>query len=141
MSKAPTLVLVLAAAGFAACGPLPVDPSISAQGQYRLERANQVAMPGTLSFADGVAFTYHDGTHLTLQNGHYEMILDYTARDRNGEYPWVWKMEGDYALRGDTVVLDPAGGQWNGQRVPLKGGTLTLTFPGDERVSQMVFSR
>ena len=124
-----------------ACGPLPVDPAVTAQGSYRLDRANQVLMPGTLAFSDGVSFTYHEGTHLALDNGRYEMVLDYTARDANGEYPWVWKMAGDYQLRGDTVVLDPAGGDWNGQRAIIRDGTLSMQLAGDQRVREMVFRR
>jgi hypothetical protein len=124
-----------------ACGPMPVDPAMSTQGSYRLDRANQVLMPGTLAFSDGVSFTYHDGTHLNLQGGRYEMVLDYTSRDASGEYPWVWKMAGDYQMRGDTVVLDPNGGDWNGQRAIVKDGALSMQLPGDQRVREMVFRR
>ncbi|MDB4951099.1 MAG: hypothetical protein JWM27_3748 [Gemmatimonadetes bacterium] len=128
----------------AACGPLPVEPAAApnAQGDYRLDRANQVAMPGTLDFADGTSFTYHPGTHLSLNGGRYEMVLDYTARDANGEYPWVFKMAGDYVMRGDTVVLDPNGGDWSGQRATVAQNAITLQV-GDasRRVREMVFRR
>jgi hypothetical protein len=137
------LALVSAAllAMLSACGPLPVDPAVGTQGSYRLDRANQVLMPGTLSFGDGVSFTYHEGTHLSLQGGRYEMVLDYTSRDADGEYPWVWKMAGDYQVRGDTVVLDPNGGDWAGQRAVVRNGALTLQLAPGQRVREMVFRR
>ena len=136
------LALLLAAlvSGCVASPTAPAAPAV--EGEYHLAQANGVAMPGSLSFGDGVSFTYYPGTHLRLQPGHrYRMVLDYVARDENGTTPWVWEMEGDYEIRGDTLVLDPRGGDWNGQRVRLgEGGRLVFQF-GDagRRVREMVF--
>ncbi|HET6228577.1 MAG TPA: hypothetical protein VFE05_00780 [Longimicrobiaceae bacterium] len=138
-----TVAMIAAAVSLAACNGAPLTPEAPAiGGEYQLDRANDVAMPGTLAFSDGVTVTYRPGTHLSLANGHYEMVLDYSSRDANGEQPWVWQMQGDYAVRGDTVVLDPNGGDWNGQRVLVHGTELKMAMGGPaDRVREMVFSR
>lgn len=126
----------------------PVDPYAVSEGEYAIRTANDVAMPGTLSFADGVRFTYSGSTRIRLAQRKYEMVLDYVATDANGSYPWVWKMAGSYEIRGDTVVLDPNGGDWNGKALTLRNGALTMRFEPEAgqqqqqpRVRTMVFAR